>query len=70
MLSEANIASLSANVGSSLLGTYDEIFVNDEVSQYLIQDHGIYYTFADKIQHISHKLTLTALKSALLNGEP
>ena len=27
-------------------------------------------TLADNITHISHKLTLTALRSALLRGEP
>lgn len=27
-------------------------------------------TFADKMQHISHKLTLTARRSALLSGDP
>lgn len=47
MLSEAKIASLSAKVGSSLLGT-----------------------LADKITHMSHKLTLTARKSARLRGDP
>lgn len=41
------MASLSARVGSSLLGT-----------------------LADRMQHISHRFTLTARKSALLNGEP
>lgn len=41
------MASLSARVGSSLLGT-----------------------FADRMQHMSHRFTLTARKSALLSGEP
>lgn len=41
------MASLSARVGSSLLGT-----------------------FADRMQHMSHRFTLTARRSALLNGEP
>lgn len=47
MLSEARMASLSARVGSSLLGT-----------------------LADRMTHISHRLTLTARRSALLNGDP
>lgn len=47
MLSDAKIASLSARVGSSLLGT-----------------------LADKMTHMSHKLTLTARKSARLSGDP
>ena len=47
MLSDAKIASLSASVGSSLLGT-----------------------LADKMTHMSHKLTLTARKSARLSGDP
>lgn len=47
MLRDARMASLSARVGSSLLGT-----------------------FADRIQHISQRFTLTARKSALLRGEP
>lgn len=47
MLSDAKMASLSASVGSSLLGT-----------------------LADNITHMSHKLTLTARKSARLSGDP
>jgi len=47
ILRDASIASLSARVGSSLLGT-----------------------FADRMQHISHRFTFTARRSALLNGEP
>lgn len=47
ILRDARMASLSARVGSSLLGT-----------------------LADRIQHMSHKFTLTARRSALLNGEP
>lgn len=47
MLSDAKIASLSARVGSSLLGT-----------------------FADRMTHMSHRLTLTARKSARLSGDP
>jgi hypothetical protein len=47
MLSDARIASLSARVGSSLLGT-----------------------LAERMQHMSHRLTLTARKSALLSGDP
>lgn len=47
MFSEARMASLSASVGSSLLGT-----------------------FADNMQHISHRLTLTARRSARLSGDP
>lgn len=47
MFSDARMASLSASVGSSLLGT-----------------------FADRMQHISHRFTLTARRSARLNGEP
>ena len=47
ILSDAKIASLSANVGSSLEGT-----------------------LADKITHISQRLTLTALRSARLKGDP
>lgn len=47
ILRDARIASLSARVGSSLLGT-----------------------FADRMQHMSHRFTFTARKSALLNGEP
>ena len=47
MLSDAKMASLSARVGSSLLGT-----------------------LADRMTHMSHKLTLTARKSARLSGDP
>jgi len=47
ILSDARIASLSARVGSSLLGT-----------------------LADSMTHISQRLTLTALKSARLSGDP
>lgn len=47
MLSDAKIASLSASVGSSLLGT-----------------------LADRMTHMSHRLTLTARKSARLSGDP
>ena len=47
MFSEARMASLSANVGSSL--------------------HG---TLADKMTHMSQRLTFTALRSALDKGEP
>lgn len=47
ILRDARMASLSARVGSSLLGT-----------------------LADRIQHMSHRFTLTARRSALLNGEP
>ena len=47
MLSEARMASLSARVGSSLLGT-----------------------LAERMTHMSHRLTFTARRSARLNGEP
>ena len=64
ILREARMASLSAKVGSSLDGTLERGWHN-----YVGRTISL-LTLAERMTHMSHRFTFTALRSARLRGEP